>query len=328
MTNVYYRRFWRQNMPRLKYWNPAIPMVVNRSDDQAGPARMTIYIRNSGQAQSANPLSRAIEAQEQGVRGNESAQRGDNPRGPPTAQEESTPFVVEADAVAQRATDAVAGEDTVAIGETDAGAFAKKVAVPMTDATADLREGLSSQAEAHTAHGNADTGLLSDTRSFEEGGSPTDLLTAKAAQTEADSATVLLRVVANADAMLKEPAPAAGANTSSKPSAQAKTATVSKPSSTQHQFTAPAPLPGERLVHIEMKHQTSDAILDALLKRTGAELVVPTTEEKAKMEEVQQRAMESDKMRKHVAGLVATQKRAQRTIAENLAKAAEIRAGN
>lgn len=32
-------------MPRLKYWNPAVPMIVNRSDKQEGPATMSIYFR-------------------------------------------------------------------------------------------------------------------------------------------------------------------------------------------------------------------------------------------------------------------------------------------
>ncbi len=38
-------KFWRQCLPRLKYWNPAIPMIVNRTTDQSGPAAMTIYLR-------------------------------------------------------------------------------------------------------------------------------------------------------------------------------------------------------------------------------------------------------------------------------------------
>ena len=39
------RKFWRLCLPRLKYWNPAIPMIVNRTKDQAGPATMSIYFR-------------------------------------------------------------------------------------------------------------------------------------------------------------------------------------------------------------------------------------------------------------------------------------------
>ncbi|KAJ5038110.1 uncharacterized protein L3040_006979 [Drepanopeziza brunnea f. sp. 'multigermtubi'] len=37
------RKFWRNCLPRLKYHNPAVPMTVNRTDDQSGPAIMTIH---------------------------------------------------------------------------------------------------------------------------------------------------------------------------------------------------------------------------------------------------------------------------------------------
>ena len=52
LANGYFfcRKFWRQNLPKLKYWNPAIPMVVNRSSDQNGPAVMTIYFRDDKEA--------------------------------------------------------------------------------------------------------------------------------------------------------------------------------------------------------------------------------------------------------------------------------------
>ncbi|EAQ83925.1 hypothetical protein CHGG_10329 [Chaetomium globosum CBS 148.51] len=42
------RKVWRQNLPRLKYWNPTIPMVVNRSHNQDGPATLSIYFREPG----------------------------------------------------------------------------------------------------------------------------------------------------------------------------------------------------------------------------------------------------------------------------------------
>ncbi|KAK4115582.1 hypothetical protein N656DRAFT_842426 [Canariomyces notabilis] len=42
------RKFWREALPRLKYWNPAIPMIVNRTEDQEGPAKMTLYFREAG----------------------------------------------------------------------------------------------------------------------------------------------------------------------------------------------------------------------------------------------------------------------------------------
>ncbi|EMR66447.1 putative 50s ribosomal protein mrp49 protein [Eutypa lata UCREL1] len=41
------RKFWKTCLPRLKFWNPAIPMLVNRSENQAGPATMSIYFRQS-----------------------------------------------------------------------------------------------------------------------------------------------------------------------------------------------------------------------------------------------------------------------------------------
>ncbi|KAI1325923.1 CI-B8 domain-containing protein [Xylariaceae sp. FL0255] len=41
------RKFWRTCLPRLKYWNPAIPMLVNRNKNQEGPATMSIYFRQA-----------------------------------------------------------------------------------------------------------------------------------------------------------------------------------------------------------------------------------------------------------------------------------------
>jgi large subunit ribosomal protein MRP49 len=42
------RKFWRENLPRLKFWNPAIPMIVNRKPEVGGPATMTLYFRPDG----------------------------------------------------------------------------------------------------------------------------------------------------------------------------------------------------------------------------------------------------------------------------------------
>ncbi|KAL2019430.1 hypothetical protein VTK56DRAFT_9635 [Thermocarpiscus australiensis] len=42
------RKFWREALPRLKFWNPAIPMIVNRTNDQEGPATLTLYFREPG----------------------------------------------------------------------------------------------------------------------------------------------------------------------------------------------------------------------------------------------------------------------------------------
>lgn len=44
------RKFWRENLPRLKYHNPAVPMIVNRLRDQSGPATLTIYMTDDGSA--------------------------------------------------------------------------------------------------------------------------------------------------------------------------------------------------------------------------------------------------------------------------------------
>ncbi|RAL03780.1 mitochondrial 54S ribosomal protein mL61 [Aspergillus ibericus CBS 121593] len=37
------RHFWRNCLPRLKYYNPAVPMTVRQTDQQDGPAALTIY---------------------------------------------------------------------------------------------------------------------------------------------------------------------------------------------------------------------------------------------------------------------------------------------
>ncbi|KAI1753748.1 CI-B8 domain-containing protein [Xylaria castorea] len=49
------RKFWKICLPRLKYWNPAIPLLINRSDNQAGPATMSIYFRQA--SESSDPVS-------------------------------------------------------------------------------------------------------------------------------------------------------------------------------------------------------------------------------------------------------------------------------
>ncbi|KAI1811715.1 CI-B8 domain-containing protein [Poronia punctata] len=54
------RKFWRTCLPRLKYWNPAIPMLVNRSDNQEGPATMSIYFRNASSTDTGPSGSSAI----------------------------------------------------------------------------------------------------------------------------------------------------------------------------------------------------------------------------------------------------------------------------
>ncbi|KAL6717462.1 hypothetical protein ACLMJK_005377 [Lecanora helva] len=37
------RKVWRNYLPRLKYHNPAVSMTVNRTEDQQGPATLTVF---------------------------------------------------------------------------------------------------------------------------------------------------------------------------------------------------------------------------------------------------------------------------------------------
>ncbi|KKF97261.1 hypothetical protein CFIMG_002818RA [Ceratocystis fimbriata CBS 114723] len=41
------RKFWQEILPRLKYHNPLVPMIVCRRLANEGPATMTIYLRKS-----------------------------------------------------------------------------------------------------------------------------------------------------------------------------------------------------------------------------------------------------------------------------------------
>lgn len=47
------RKFWKENLPRLKYHNPEVPMIVNRTHEQTGPATLSIYM--SGDAPRQQP---------------------------------------------------------------------------------------------------------------------------------------------------------------------------------------------------------------------------------------------------------------------------------
>ncbi|KAJ0167655.1 hypothetical protein CTA2_1314 [Colletotrichum tanaceti] len=42
------KKFWREMLPRLKYYNPAIPMVVNRKANVEGTAIMSVYFSATG----------------------------------------------------------------------------------------------------------------------------------------------------------------------------------------------------------------------------------------------------------------------------------------
>ena len=71
------RHFWRNCLPRLKYHNPGVGMTVKQTDDQAGPAALTIYFaaEQAGKAAIAlanerkvtDSLAPAPEASEQSV---------------------------------------------------------------------------------------------------------------------------------------------------------------------------------------------------------------------------------------------------------------------
>ncbi|KAF4123805.1 large subunit ribosomal protein MRP49 [Geosmithia morbida] len=50
------RKFWREYLPRLKYHNPSIPMIVNRHRQNETAPKMTIYLRD-GEASSPSDQS-------------------------------------------------------------------------------------------------------------------------------------------------------------------------------------------------------------------------------------------------------------------------------
>lgn len=56
------RKFWHTYLPRLKYHNPAVPMTVNRTTDQAGPATLTVTFG----APSTTPASSTASASDRG----------------------------------------------------------------------------------------------------------------------------------------------------------------------------------------------------------------------------------------------------------------------
>ncbi|OAA79531.1 50S ribosomal protein Mrp49 [Akanthomyces lecanii RCEF 1005] len=41
------RKFWREYLPRLKYNNPAVPMIVNRHSQNDQTPTMTVYVRTA-----------------------------------------------------------------------------------------------------------------------------------------------------------------------------------------------------------------------------------------------------------------------------------------
>lgn len=59
------RNFWRDHLPRLKYHNPQVPMVVNRTREQHGPATLSIYLRTGDAAQAQSQAQAQAQAQAQ-----------------------------------------------------------------------------------------------------------------------------------------------------------------------------------------------------------------------------------------------------------------------
>ncbi|PKK42147.1 hypothetical protein CI102_13286 [Trichoderma harzianum] len=75
------RKFWREYLPRLKYHNPSIPMIVNRHDQNQLPPTMTIYLRKAEAAPASSSSSSEPIAQPSSSRTNLSKAQ------PPTADE-------------------------------------------------------------------------------------------------------------------------------------------------------------------------------------------------------------------------------------------------
>ncbi|KAL8694395.1 MAG: hypothetical protein Q9218_000961 [Villophora microphyllina] len=51
------RKVWRNYLPRLKYHNPAVSMTINRSQDQAGPATLTVFYAPPQDSSASSPSS-------------------------------------------------------------------------------------------------------------------------------------------------------------------------------------------------------------------------------------------------------------------------------
>ncbi|KAI5918759.1 50S ribosomal protein mrp49 [Camillea tinctor] len=73
-----HRKFWKICLPRLKYWNPAIPMLVNRFADQSLPATMSIYFRKAEEEAEATGRNALPLAQQP-----HSSTEGEHPAPPP-----------------------------------------------------------------------------------------------------------------------------------------------------------------------------------------------------------------------------------------------------
>ncbi|VUC22083.1 unnamed protein product [Clonostachys rosea] len=49
------KKFWKEILPRIKYHNPAVPMIVNRHNNNDRPPVMTIYLRKPDASPTSDP---------------------------------------------------------------------------------------------------------------------------------------------------------------------------------------------------------------------------------------------------------------------------------
>jgi large subunit ribosomal protein MRP49 len=83
------RKLWKNYLPRLKYWNPGVPIIVNRHTDNAGTPTLSVYFREpqdpeseESKALSSSPSKKssiAVQAEEK-LR---SSTKGETPAPPP-----------------------------------------------------------------------------------------------------------------------------------------------------------------------------------------------------------------------------------------------------
>jgi large subunit ribosomal protein MRP49 len=55
VLSLIHRKFWRDCLPRLKYHNPAVSMTVNRTQNQEGPALMSVHYTTQSPAATTDP---------------------------------------------------------------------------------------------------------------------------------------------------------------------------------------------------------------------------------------------------------------------------------
>ncbi|CAI4212474.1 unnamed protein product [Parascedosporium putredinis] len=62
------RKFWQDCVRRLKYHNPAVPMIINRTTSADGPAKMTLYFKKPDAQTPADAPARVVELDIKGKR--------------------------------------------------------------------------------------------------------------------------------------------------------------------------------------------------------------------------------------------------------------------